>query len=466
MLEKEVGLLILTLGVFIAVVHSLGYLFERMRQPRLVGEIIAGVLLGPFVLGAVAPQAYAFLFANPSLGEERTKSVLGFVYWLGVLLLMFNSGSQVRRLLAKENRRETAWLLGIGTPLPFLLVLALGLFAVIPLDPLVGARGVKSAALLVLASAVAVTSIPVISRIFHDLGILHTRFASLILGSAVLEDIALWGVLAVATALTQQTELAEQGVIGSSASHILISLTFMTTAIFALPPLLAVIRRGRWNLIYKASPLAYAIFVLFAYVGLAAAIGVNLVFAAFLAGFGLSGGIRGAERHHFTEPLDAISKFSFAVFIPIYFALVGHRLVFGREFSLTMLVVFLVCSSLLALTSVGFAAKLAGFKRLDVLNLAITTNARGGPGIVLASVAYDAGIISAPFYTTLVLTAILTSQAAGLWLRFVLSNGWPLLSSDPEDVAVASGSTSKTPRQPEGVLQPVLRLAAPRTNLH
>jgi Kef-type K+ transport system membrane component KefB len=138
MIEKEVGLVLLTLSVFIAAVHTLGYVFERLRQPRLVGEIIAGVLLGPFVLGAVAPQAYDFLFANPSLGPDRTKNVLGFVYWLGVLLLMFNSGSQVRRLLAKENRRETAWLLGIGTPLPFLLVLALGFLAVIPLDPLVG----------------------------------------------------------------------------------------------------------------------------------------------------------------------------------------------------------------------------------------------------------------------------------------------------------------------------------------
>jgi len=65
-----------------------------------------------------------------------------------------------------------------------------------------------------------------------------------------------------------------------------------------------------------------------------------------------------------------------------------------------------------------------------VLNLAITTNARGGPGIVLASVAFDAGIISAKFYTTLVLAAILTSQAAGAWLDYVLRKGWPLLATD------------------------------------
>jgi Kef-type K+ transport system membrane component KefB len=152
-----------------------------------------------------------------------------------------------------------------------------------------------------------------------------------------------------------------------------------------------------------------------------------------LAGFGLAGGISGSQREYFAEALDAISKFTFAIFTPIYFALVGYRLVFGREFSMTMLLIFLVGSSLVALFSVGLAAKLAGFKKLDIINLAITTNARGGPGIVLASVAYDAGIISAPFYTTLVLTAIFTSQVAGLWLNYVLSRGWPLLSTDPDD---------------------------------
>ncbi len=434
MSEAEIGKLIVTLGAFVAAVHVLGHLLERLRQPRLVGEILAGILLGPFVLGKLSPATFDYLFNNPALGEEKSKLVLGFVYWLGLLLLMFISGSSVRRLLSKENRRETAWILGIGTPLPFLLVMALGLAAVIPLQPLVGVKQVEISALLVLASAVAVTSIPVISRIFHDLGILQTRFASLILGSAVLEDIALWGVLAVATALTQQTSLAEQGIVGSTATHLAITMVYMATAIVLMPFVLRKIRTLRLNLFYKASRLAYAVLILFFYVGVAAQLGVNLVFAAFLAGFGLAGGISGGERHHFADALDTISKFTFAVFTPIYFAIVGFRLVFGREFSLAMLLIFLIGSSIVALLSVGFAAKLAGFKRLDIVNLAITTNARGGPGIVLASVAFDAGIISPAFYTTLVLTAIFTSQFAGVWLRYVLSKGWPLLSSDPDDL--------------------------------
>src|SRR5574341_10143 len=160
MSEKEIGLSILTLGVVVGFVHVLGYAFERLRQPRLVGEIIAGILLGPFVLGQLSPTVFKFLFDNPAAGGgNKTSIVLGFVYWLGILLLMFISGSHVRRLLSKENRRETAWIIGVGTPLPFFLVLGLGLASVIPIDSLVGVKGVRLATLLVLASAVAVTSI-------------------------------------------------------------------------------------------------------------------------------------------------------------------------------------------------------------------------------------------------------------------------------------------------------------------
>jgi Kef-type K+ transport system membrane component KefB len=152
-----------------------------------------------------------------------------------------------------------------------------------------------------------------------------------------------------------------------------------------------------------------------------------------LAGFGLVGGLQGSERAHFSGSLESIAKVSFSFFIPLYFALVGFKLSLGKDFSLSMLLTFLVGSSVLALIANGLAARLAGFRGLDMVNLAITNNARGGPGIVLASVAFDAGIINPTFYTTLVLTAILTSQAAGAWLRFVLGKGWPLLSSHPEE---------------------------------
>jgi Kef-type K+ transport system membrane component KefB len=442
MSNSEIGSVLLALSVLLAGTHFMGYVFVRLRQPRLVGEILAGILLGPFVLGRIAPSLAADLFGT-SAEVSKISVVLGFIYWFGLILLMFISGSQVRRVLAQENRRETAWILGIGTPLPFFLVLGLGLFSILPIEPLVGAAGQRTSALLILSIAVAVTSIPVISRIFYDLKILHTRFASLILGAAVLEDIILWAVLAIATAIANTATLAQQHVVSQISSHIGATIAYITLALFFTPHLLKKLHASRWNIFRKSSPLGYIILVLFLYTVVAAILEVNLVFAAFLAGLGVVGGMGGTERERFSKVLESIEHFATSTFIPIYFTLVGYRLVFGAAFSLSMLLYFLAGSSLLALISVGFAAKLAGFRGLDIVNIAITTNARGGPGIVLASVAYDAGIINAAFYTTLVLAAVLTSQAAGVWLRFVLSIGWPLLSSNPEETWAVAPQLSK-----------------------
>lgn len=433
MSSAEIGIVLLSLGLLLATTHLAGYVFVRLRQPRLVGEILAGILIGPYVLGRLAPGFFSALFGTPA--EASTVSVvLGFVYWFGLILLMFISGSQVRRVLAHENRRETAWILGVGTPLPFFLVLFLGLSSILPVDDsLVGSAGQKTSVLLILSIAVAVTSIPVISRIFYDLRILHTRFASLILGAAVLEDILLWAVLAVATAIAGTAAIADEGVISAVSSEIAVTVTYTAVGLFITPYLLKKAHAARWNLFVRSSPLGYVILILFFYTAVASLLNVNLVFAAFLAGFGVVGGMAGTERERFSGVLGAIEHFSTSTFIPLYFALVGYRLVFGAEFSSSMLLYFLVGSSILALLSVGLAAKLAGFRTLDIVNIAITTNARGGPGIVLASVAYDAGIISGAFYTTLVLSAVLTSQVAGAWLRFILTKGWPLLSTNPEE---------------------------------
>ncbi len=434
MSEAEIGVSIVILGIFLLVSHAFGYVFERLHQPRLIGEILAGVFLGPFVLGKIASPGFTFLFTNPILGADKTGLFLSLVYWLGLLLLMFICGSEVQGLLATSNRHETAWLLGIGTPLPFAFVMIIGLIGLIPMDPLIGVHGTKMSTLLVLASAAAVTSIPVISRIFQDLGILHTRFASLILGTAMLEDVGLWGVLAIATALSDRSSVGG-GLIASNTYHVAVTIAYIGFAMLVVPRLLKTIRRFDDHAVSQHSLVAYSIALLCFFVGAAAGLGVSTVFAAFLAGYALINGIRDREKSALNGALHSIKAVAFGVFIPIYFAIVGYRLSFGNDFSGSMLLTFLLGSTLIVLMSVGLAAKLAGFRGLDIINLAIVANARGGPGIVLASIAFDAGLISGALCTTLVITALFTSQLAGWWLRFVLRRGWPLLSTNPEEKA-------------------------------
>jgi Kef-type K+ transport system membrane component KefB len=402
--------------LLVGLAQLLGYLFVRLRQPKVIGEILAGVVLGPALLGR-APVGSRLMTA-----AQHDGNILNFVYWLGLLLLMFLSGAETRQLFTREERREVGWLVIVGTGLPFVLGLVLGPWLVRP--SLAGPHGNRLSLIIVLAVGVAVTSVPVVSKIFADLKILHTRFARLVLGVAVLEDIVLWLALAVATAVAGKAALNPRDI----TQHLFSTILFFALGITFLPRAIKRVNKARWNVFAQQSPTGYALAVLLAYCVLAGALNVSLVFAAFLAGFA----VVHKKRRLFADALEAISKVSFAFFIPVYFAIVGLKLDLVRSFSLAMIVAFVVGSCAIKMLSVSLAGQLARFRGLELFNLAVTTNARGGPGIVLASVAFDAGIISAQFYTTLVLAAVLTSQFAGAWFDYAMRKGWPLLSLTTE----------------------------------
>src|SRR5262249_24162428 len=220
----------------------------------------------------------------------------------------------------------------------------------LPLSWFMGIKANRTALVLVLSIAVSVTSIPVISRIFFDLKILHTRFARLVLGVAVLEDIALWAVLAIATALAADAGVPPRKI----ALHIALTAAYFVLGLSLAPRATKRISKSRFNVLANTSPVSFTLLIAFAYVAAAAILNVNLVFAAFLAGFAVS-------RKRLGEALETISRFSFAMFIPLYFSLVGYSLEFNKEFSLAMLLVFLAGACALKLLSVALGARLAGF---------------------------------------------------------------------------------------------------------
>lgn len=427
MSNSDLTSILFVLLLLVGLAQLLGYLFTRLRQPKVVGEIMAGIVLGPALLGRVPAMSRLMEVTR------HQESILTFVYWLGLLLLMFLSGAETRQLFGREERREVGWLTIVGTGIPFLLALGLGPWLIRP--ALAGPNGNRISLIIILAVGVAVTSVPVVSKIFADLKVLHTRFARLVLGVAVLEDIVLWLALAVATAMAGKTAMN----VREMSYHLITTIGFFALALTIIPRGIKRINKSQFNVFAQHSPVAYAMAVLLGYCVVAGAIGVSVVFAAFLAGFA----VIHKKRRLFAEALDAIGKVSFAFFIPVYFALVGLKLDLIRGLSLRMIGAFLVGSCLVKILSVSLAGRLAGFRGLDLVNLAITTNARGGPGIVLASVAFEAGIISSEFYTTLVVAAVLTSQIAGAWLDYVLRKGWPLLAvSAPTELAIVAAQES------------------------
>lgn len=426
MSNSDLTSILLILLLLVGLAHILGLLFVKLRQPKVIGEIAAGILVGPALIGRLP------IASGITRAIHEQENILNFVYWLGLLLLMFLSGAETQQLFSRHERREVAWLTVVGTGMPFLLGLILGPWLLRP--ALAGPNGNRISLIIILAVGVAVTSVPVVSKIFADLKILHTRFARLVLGVAVLEDIVLWLALAIATALAGGSRLNPQQML----YHLIATVSFFVLGLTIVPRVVKWVSNSRFNIFSRQSPVGYALAVLFGYCAVAGAMDVSLVFAAFLAGFAVVHKKCGL----FSEALDAIGKVSFAFFIPIYFAIVGLKLDLIRSCSLWMIAVFIFGSCLVKMASVFVAGRLAGFRGLELINLAITTNARGGPGIVLASVAFDHGIISPNFYTTLVLAAVLTSQFAGAWLDYVLRKGWPLLTPSSGEPRMASPAES------------------------
>jgi Kef-type K+ transport system membrane component KefB len=324
--NSDLTSILFVLLLLVGLAQLLGYVFVKLRQPKVVGEILAGIVLGPAVIGRL-PFAQRLIDSSKHDGN-----VLNFVYWLGLLLLMFLSGAETRQLFTREERREVGWLAIVGTGLPFLLALIFGPWLIRP--SLAGANGNRLSLVIVLAVGVAVTSVPVVSKIFADLKILHTRFARLVLGVAVLEDIVLWLALAIATAVAGKAALDTRAM----SYHLIATVAYFALGLTLVPRAVKRLNKSRFNVLAQHSPVAYALGVLLAYCVIAGVLDVSLVFAAFLAGFA----VVHKKRRLFADALDAIGEVSFAFFIPVYFAIVGLKLDLVRGFSLWMLATFLL----------------------------------------------------------------------------------------------------------------------------
>jgi Kef-type K+ transport system membrane component KefB len=425
--NADVTHLLLALVLLLVTAHVLGRLCSRVRQPKVAGEILGGLLLGPTVFGLLLPSWQHAVFQ----GGRATASALGVFYQLGLVLLMYCSGAELRAILARRERKATLGIAVLANAVPF--VAGLAFLRFYDSDRFLGPARDPTAFLLVFALAMAVTSIPVISRIMADLGVLGTRFARIVLSVAVLEDLLVYVVLNFALALVAPPH-AETFSLPSLLSLQPASLlgngyyVIVTLAFFALPAALGpgfvsrlVGLRG--NVVHRASPIGFQLAFLLALTGLAAFLGVSPIFGAMLAGI-LAGDLHGDAEH----ARQTIQGFAYAFFIPVFFAVVGLRLDLIHDFEPLFFVFFLAFACLIKTASAYAGARLAGEGKAGARNLAVALNARGGPGIVLASVAFDAGIIDPAFYTILVLLALVTSVLAGSWLEATLRRGQALLT--------------------------------------
>jgi Kef-type K+ transport system membrane component KefB len=185
---------LLSLVLLVIAAHFLGHVFERIKLPRVIGEISAGIILGPSVLGSLSWGHYDFFLFDEFVGH---KVLLNAFYWLGLCMLLFTSGFHIQRRLPPGERRDILLLVIVTSTLPF----ALGWWALsfIPVEQYMQFTANLLSFKIIFAVSVTVTSIPVISKIFVDLGLMQTKFARVVVATATFHDIVLWTAVAVAT---------------------------------------------------------------------------------------------------------------------------------------------------------------------------------------------------------------------------------------------------------------------------
>jgi Kef-type K+ transport system membrane component KefB len=399
--------------------HVFGHLFYRLKIPRVIGEIIGGLVLGPSVLGYFFSSSVTWLFA----ASDTEGKLISLASWFGLILLMFISGFEVQKSFTRSDRRIVTSVLVGATGVSFLAGLLIPL--VVDFSPFRGPNGGTMALPIVVGIAVAVTSIPVISRIFIDLKMINSHFAKVVLAIATVEDIILYAALAFATSLASSSVFMPSDV----ARTVVVTVGFFALALILFPKIGTwIFNSNRARVLITSFPTRWALFVCFAMVAAASLLSVNVVFGAFLGGVAVGMMPRpvfeGARQH--------VRSISLALFTPLYFAVVGLQLDLIHQFDPLFFLGFLA----FAVATKSLGTLVSGYigtrNWRSSMNLAIALNARGGPGIVLASVAFSAGIIGEAFFVTLVLVAIVTSAFTGYTLRYLIGKGTPLLEARGE----------------------------------
>jgi Kef-type K+ transport system membrane component KefB len=411
--------------------HLLGYLAERIFIPRVIGEVAAGLVLGPTILGHFFPDTFKWLF----LGFPTEDKLFGLLYQFGLLLLMFCSGLKFQTRFNREDAKITTALV-IGSTIPAFIV---GWFAanLFNITPLMGTANNPLAIKIIIAISIAITSIPVISKIFNDLGIMHTRFAKIVVACAGIHDVLLWVALGFATAISSQEGIFT---IGTALKSIGVSFGFIIGTLvlgYLLFKRMTIIKQ---NILFRSNNLGYFLFIMFMLASLAGNLHVETIFGALIAGIVAKVALPKAVSERVDQ---GVSHLSFSWLIPIYFATVGLQLDLVRHFDPLFFLAYLMFATLTQTVAVYLTSRMVKQDPFTSFNLGLAINDRGGPGIVLSSVAYTAGIINQEFFAILVMLALVTSWIPGTWLRIIVNKGWRLMPGDENMVPLRRNDEDK-----------------------
>jgi Kef-type K+ transport system membrane component KefB len=396
--------LLLALLTIIVAARALGAVFRWLRQPAVIGEVLAGICLGPSLLGRVAPQAQKLLLPN------EVAPHLGMLSQVGVILFMFLVGLELDTGLLRRRSHATLAISHASILAPF----CLGALAALWLYPAFSDSHVPfNVFALFVGVAVSVTAFPVLARILTDTDMHRSQLGVVALTCAAVDDVTAWCLLALLVGVAQ----AE---VAGALQTCLLSLAYIVFMLALVRPFVAkrvALREQRPEEVSQTG-LALVIVALLASTLTTELIGIHAVFGAFLLGAVIPHSSRlASELKHKLEDLVVV------LFLPAFFAFTGLRTQIGLVSGVDE---WLACLGVIGIACLGkfggsfVAARCTGLSTRDAAAIGVLMNTRGLMELIVLNIGLDLGVISPTLFAMMVLMALVTTFATTPLLRFIL----------------------------------------------
>ena len=385
--------ILLQLIIILFAAKGLGWIFSRIGQQSVMGEMTAGILLGPSCLGLLFPNLFQQLFPVASL------TYLHILSQLGLLLFMFVIGMELDIDTLRSRFGESLIISHSSIAFPYLLGVG---FAYYTFDRFAGAHASFTEYALFMGIAMSITAFPVLARILKERGMTTTPLGSMALICAAINDVTAWCILPVVVAISKAESMAGVGI------TIVLTLVFVLLMLLVVNPILqGYYDRSRGEDKGGIPFIAIAIFVLLTSALASEVIGIHALFGAFIAGAVLPRDK--SLRHNLTERLEDVSV---SLLLPVFFALTGLRTNIGSMTDGSLLMAFGVIV-LLAIVGKLFgsaiAARITGLDWHDSFSIGILMNTRGLMELIVLNIGYDLGVLNQQIFTLLVMMALVTT---------------------------------------------------------
>ena len=411
--EHELLVFWVQVVVLLAAARLGGYALRRVGQPQVIGELLAGVALGPSLLGRVWPSGWDWLFP----ADDRQSGLLLGLAWLGIVLLLMTTG--VETDLAAVRRQGRAAVTTAAGSLVVPLVAGVALGAGLPAD-FVGDGAGRGVFAVFVGIALAISSLPVAARILGELGLLRRPVGQLVVAVAMVNDVVGWLLLGLVAGLAENDSSALGDVVLAAVGVSAVALLTVGSGSRVLDGVVAVARRRGAG---AAAWVSIAVLFTAAIGAITHALGLEVVIGAFLAGIAIGRSRLATERA--VRHLEVVTS---AVFAPLFFAVAGLRVdlrALGDPAVLWGAVVITAVATAGKLAGAYAGARVGGLGARVAFGAAAALNARGALEVVVATVGLSIGVLTRASYTAIVLMAIVTSAMTAPLLRRGLAQPVP-----------------------------------------